>query len=158
MPQDIIQALPVSWVYCQWHIHCTIYSVRDSNNNGYSTLIALVHYTSLSPNCSMTCSVIIMNFIEIETVIPVTRVMGPAMLDYFMLCCVIDSGSTAYYFYTHLLRWKWWKYFTYFFLCTNQSVFRSYFDPRLPFLLESSEAEISIDITVQSSRDAQYLI
>jgi len=44
-----------------------------------------------------------MNFIEIVTVIPVTRVMGLAMLDYFMLCRVIDSGSTAYYFYTHLL-------------------------------------------------------
>jgi len=31
------------------------------------------------------------------------------------------------------LRWEWRKYFTYLFLCTNQSVFRSYFDPRLPF-------------------------
>ena len=31
------------------------------------------------------------------------------------------------------LRWEWRKYFTYFFLCTNRSVFRSYFDPRLLF-------------------------
>jgi len=40
-----------------------------------------------------------------------------------------------------------------FFLCTNQSVFRSYFDPRLPF---SPGVFRSWDIAVQSLRDAQY--
>ena len=42
-----------------------------------------------------------------------------------------------------------------FFLCTNQSVFRNYFDTRLPF---SPGVFRSRDITVQSSHGAQFVI
>jgi len=42
-----------------------------------------------------------------------------------------------------LLRWEWRKYFTYCFLCTNQSVFGSYFDPRLPFSPDDAQNVIA---------------
>ena len=55
------------------------------------------------------------------------------------------------------LRWEWRKYFTYFFFARISQSLEDILIPACRFLLECSEAEISIDIAVQSSRDAQYL-
>jgi len=54
------------------------------------------------------------------------------------------------------LRCEWRKYFTYFFFAQISQPFEVILIPTCRFFLESSEAEISIDIAVQLSRDAQY--